>query len=141
MKVPIDRERLLEDVVQLRRAEEGSPAWEAIASVRSHLEDELGRTVPRSVAARAVGVSQPALDKWIARGDIPTVLSPAGRSVVPVREVTDLIEALEKRRELDAAAPYPLSSVLRERIGSRGIQLPALLQRLNQIRHLAPGHH
>jgi len=115
MKVSIDRELLLDDVVQLRRAEEGSPAWETIASVRSHLEDELGRTVPRSVAARALGVSQPALDKWIARGDIPTVLSPKGRSVVPVREVTDLIEALEKRRELDAAAPYPLSSVLRER--------------------------
>jgi hypothetical protein len=115
MKVPINREQLLEDVVQLRRAEDSSPEWEAIAAVRSHLEDALGRTVPRAVAARALGVSQPALDKWIARGDIPTVLSPEGRSVVPVREVTDLVEALEHRRELDPDDRYPLSAVLKGR--------------------------
>lgn len=115
MKVRIDSEQLLEHVVQLRRAEEDSPAWETIAAVRSHLEDELGRTVPRSVAARALGVSQPALDKWIARGDIPTVLSPEGRSVVPVREVTNLVEALQSRRERDPEDRYPLSSVLRAR--------------------------
>lgn len=115
MKIPIDREHLLKYVLQLRRAEEGSPEWESIATVRSHLEDELGRTVPRSVAARALGVSQPALDKWIARGEIPLVLSPEGRSVVPVRAVMDLSEALDERRELAPDDPYPLSSVLRER--------------------------
>ena len=115
MKILIDREQLLEDVLQLRRAEEGSPEWESIATVRSHLEDELGRTLPRSVAARALGISQPTLDKWIARGEIPLLPSPEGRSVVPVREVMDLVEALEERRELDPEDPYPLSSVLRER--------------------------
>ncbi|MDQ3647612.1 MAG: hypothetical protein M3433_03320 [Actinomycetota bacterium] len=115
MKIPIDREQLLGHVLQLRRAEEGSPEWEGIATVRSHLEDELGRTVPRSVAARALGISQPALDKWIARGEIPIVLSPEGRSVVPVRVVIDLVEALEERREVDPEDPYPLSSVMRGR--------------------------
>lgn len=115
MKVLIDREQLLGDVLRLRRAEQGSPQWEDIAAVRSHLEKELGHTVPRSVAARALGVSQPALDKWIARGDIATVLSPEARRVVPVREVRNLVEALDERRELNPEDPYPLSSVLRER--------------------------
>ena len=115
MKVAIDREQLLQDVLRLRRAEEGSPEWESIATVRSHLEDGLGRTVPRSVAARALGVSQPALDKWVARGEIPMVLSVKGRSVVPVRTVLELVGALEQRRASDPGDPYPLSSVLRER--------------------------
>ncbi len=99
MKIEVDREDLLRDALQLRRAEDDSAQGTNIAMVRSHLEAELGRVVPRSVAARFLGISQPALDKWIARGDISTVLSPVGRRMVPVREVIDLAEALGERRE------------------------------------------
>ena len=106
---------MLQDLLRLQRAEQDAPGWKSIAEVRSHLEDALGRTVPRSVAARTLGVSQPALDKWIARGDVPTVLTPEGRTMVPVREVLDLAEALEAREKRLPGEPYPLAAVLHER--------------------------
>lgn len=115
MKIPMDRDQLLGSVLELRRAERSSPEWDTVAEVRAQLENELGRTVPRSVAARALGVSAPALDKWIHRGEISTVQSPEGRPVVPVRELMDLVEALDERQERVPDDPWPLSSILRER--------------------------
>lgn len=106
---------MLDDLRRLRRAEESAPDWRSIAEVRRHLEEALGRTVPRSVAARALGISQPALDKWVARGDVPTVLTPEGRTMVPLRVVLDLAEALDARRERDPGEHYPLAAVLSER--------------------------
>jgi hypothetical protein len=69
----------------------------SIAAVRAALECELGETVSRRLAARVLGVSHTALDRWIKAGDLPVVYSPKGRVEMPVPALLDLYEAVESR--------------------------------------------
>jgi transposase-like protein len=107
------KEQLLTNLVRLRRAERLAAHDEDIAAVRGDLERTVGPTVRRAVAARALGVSQTALDRWIAQYDVPAVITPAGRREVPLRPLVDLIEAVEERRGKDGHR-HPLASVVRE---------------------------
>jgi hypothetical protein len=109
-----DRERLIKDVVRLRRAERVRAAQDDVRVVRADLERSVGRTVPRALAARALGVSQTALDRWIKRGDVPAVITPSERREVPLTALVDLILAVEER-EGRSDDPHPLASLLRER--------------------------
>lgn len=110
----------------LRRAERSPPGTEEIAAVRADLESELGPTVSRALAARALGVSQTALHRWIRSGDVPTVLTPRGRVEVPRRFVVELAEELDEVKA--GSHRRPLATALKrrreqaERFGSR---LPA----------------
>jgi hypothetical protein len=70
----VDRKQaLFENIVRLRRAGREAPGSRDIASVRAALELELGETVSRRLAARVLGVSHTALDRWIKSGDLPVV--------------------------------------------------------------------
>jgi hypothetical protein len=93
------KQRLFEDVVRLRRAEQSAPAVRDIVAVRSHLEQELGGSVSRSLAARLIGVSHTGLQKWIDAGDLPVVIRPDGKQGVPVGPLVDLYEATVSTRE------------------------------------------
>jgi hypothetical protein len=93
------KQRLFEDVLRLRRAEQSARDSRDIAAVRSHLERELGETVSRSLAARLIGVSHTGLQKWIDTGDVPVVMSRSGRQEVPVTALIDLHEATSSARE------------------------------------------
>lgn len=118
MSAIAQRERLLGDVARLRRAERttsSSSAREDIATVRADLERMAGPTVTRAVAARLLGVSQTALDRWIAAGDVPVLVTPTGRHELPLRWLVELIEAVRERRLTDPADRHPLGSVLRAR--------------------------
>lgn len=66
--------------------------------MRLALEQELGPTMSRRLAARLLGVSHTALERWIKTGDVPVVLSPAGRSEIPVPALLELHEATSKDR-------------------------------------------
>lgn len=94
--------------------------------MRADLESQLGPTVSRALAARALGVSQTALDRWIRSGDVPTVLTPRGRVEVPRRFVVELAEELD---DLKAGRHrHPLATALkrrRERAKRFGSRLPA----------------
>ena len=72
-----------------------------------------GPTVTRAVAARLLGVSQTALDRWIATGDIPILITPAGRRELPLRWLVESIEAVHERRLTYPDDRHPLGSVLR----------------------------
>lgn len=109
-----ETERLLGAVVRLRRAGRASPAAEDISTVRAELERMIGPTVTRAMAARALGVSQTALDRWIASGDIPVVVAESGRREVPVHALAELVEGVEERAGAGAES-HPLAAVLRER--------------------------
>lgn len=102
-----DRSDLIRDAVRLRRAHRRNPADEDLEAVRASLERAAGPTVGRAASARLLGVSQTALDRWIATGDVPVVLTPHGRREVPLAALLDLIEAVEahgaERRPLAAA--------------------------------------
>jgi hypothetical protein len=92
----VDRKlELVENIVRLRRAGRQAPGSRDIALVRVALERELGETVSRRLAARALGVSHTALERWAKAGDLPLVYSREGRAEVPVPALLDLYEAVE----------------------------------------------
>ena len=90
--------QLFEQIVRLRRVERELPGNTDILAVRTELEDELGPTVTRSAAARFLGLSHTALQRWEACGDLPLVLTPAGRPEVPVAALVVLCEAVRDER-------------------------------------------
>jgi hypothetical protein len=132
----MDSEQLVRDVARLRRAHRRHPRDEDIAAVRLSLERAAGPTVGRAAAARLLGVSQTALERWIAAGELPAVLTAAGRREVPVAAVADLLDAL-------AAQPsderHPLAAVLRARrtVGPRRSRDEAVGHRAAELRALA----
>ena len=95
----VDRKQeLFENIVRLRRAGRRLSSDRDIAAVRVALERKLGETVSRRLAARVLGVSHTALDRWIKGGDLPVVYSPKGRMEVPVPALLDLYETVEAER-------------------------------------------
>jgi hypothetical protein len=93
------KQRLFEDIVRLRRAERSAPDLRDIVAVRSHLERELGGSVSRSLAARLIGVSHTALQRWIDAGDVPVVITPSGKQEVPIPALLDLYEWTSSARD------------------------------------------
>lgn len=92
-----DRERTLKNIARLRRAEKEAAGPE-IAAVREDLESQLEGTVPRSLAARLLGISHTALNNWIAAGDIPAVISKRGRKEIPIPVFLELQERVTEER-------------------------------------------
>jgi hypothetical protein len=104
------KQELFENIVRLRRAGRQAPVSRDIAAVRVSLERELGETVSRRLAARLLGVSHTALERWMKAGDLPVVYSAKGRVEVPVPALLDLYEAVHTGR---ADSPrYPLKPVM-----------------------------
>jgi hypothetical protein len=120
----VDRKQgLFENILRLRRAGRAAPGNRDIAAVRIALERELGETVSRRFAARVLGVSHTALDRWIKAGDLPVVYSPQGRVEVPVPALLDLYEAVESDRD-GGARRYPLTPTMaRQRDAARRLRL------------------
>jgi hypothetical protein len=112
----IDRKQgLIENIARLRRAGRDIPGNRDIAAVRLTLENELGGTVSRRLAARLLGVSHTALDRWIKAGDLPVVFSPNGRFDVPVPALLDLYETIRAERSERNRNPLaPMMSRQRE---------------------------
>ena len=93
--------------------------------MRLALEQQLGQTVSRLLAARLLGVSHTALERWVKSGDLPVVRSSTGREEIPVPALLDLHEAV---RADQAAAPgrYALASTMtRRRDAARRLRLDA----------------
>lgn len=92
-----EREKTLENIVRLNRAEGRSPDPD-IATVREDLESQLEGTVSRSSAARLLGVSHTALNHWIEAGDIAVVITKRGRKEVPIPVLLELQERVTEQR-------------------------------------------
>jgi len=110
----LETSRLIESVVRLRRAERaaGDAVRSEIEPVLSHLEEAVGPTVSRAQAARLLGVSQTALDRWIDKRDIPAVVTPNGRREIPLSQLVDLLDEVERQDERGRLA---LASVIHDR--------------------------
>src|SRR5258706_15196918 len=91
---------LVENIRRLRRAERlAEPELRAeIAPVRAFLEARVGTTISRAAAARLLGISQPALSRWLAKGDIPSALTMKDRREIPLSEVISLLDDIERAR-------------------------------------------
>jgi hypothetical protein len=95
---------LLEPIVELRLAIQGTrdPGLRAdLRHVEVALRRQLGPSVPKRVAAGLLGVSVPALDRWIDRGRVP-VVAPAngarrlGVETLPLFELATSVAALRR---------------------------------------------
>jgi hypothetical protein len=106
--------KLVESVVRLRRAERLPGATGDVAPVRRHLESQLGPTLSRSRASQILGVSQTALDRWVAAGQIPIVVTPGGRREVPRQFVIELAESIGRLADRGVKR-HPLAAALGER--------------------------
>jgi hypothetical protein len=111
----IDRkQRLFKNIVRLSHAEREAPGSRDIVAVRTALEEELGETVSRRLAARLLGVSHTALARWINAGDLPLVQDAHGRSQVPVSALLDLYEAVERERKFGRRNRHLLEPTMSE---------------------------
>lgn len=110
----IDVGRAVESIVRLRRATgQGDEEMNRdVEPVLLFLEEMVGPTVKRAEAARLLGISHTALDSWVAKGDIPVVLTPSGRREVPLSQVVDLLEQLGDRAN---DGPHALAKIIRDR--------------------------
>jgi hypothetical protein len=116
------KQELFENIVRLRRAGRGSPGSRDIAAVRSSLERELGETVSRRLAARVLGVSHTALERWTKAGDLPLVYAPSGRMEVPVPALLDLYEAVHAGRSESERQPLKLA-MARNRVAAERLSV------------------
>lgn len=107
------KKRAFENIARLRRAERRTDDRD-VALVREDLEADLGGAVSRSLAAELLGVSHTALNRWIASGDIPVVVSDRGRREVPLRTLLDLYERLAEQREQGKRRVHALEPIMVE---------------------------
>lgn len=108
-----ERERTLENIARLRRAERETPSAD-ISAVREDLETQLGGTVSRSLSASLLGVSHTALNNWIASGDVPVVISERGRREVPIPTLLELQEQVAKERKSGRRKLHTLEPIMIE---------------------------
>lgn len=122
----VESKKLVDGIVRLRRVERIPAAAADAAPVRRDLEARLGPTLSRSRAARILGVSQTALDRWVAGGQIPIVLTPNGRCEIPRQFVVELREAIAELQG-EGGRPHPLAAALaaRREAAVRSVGAPA----------------
>jgi hypothetical protein len=122
------KKRLFENIIRLRRAERDVPANRDIAAVRTALEEELGETVSRRLAASLLGVSHTALFRWIKGGDLPVVYNSNGREQVPVAALLDVYEAVESERAANRRRRHVLEPTMsRGRARARSMRTKDLI--------------
>lgn len=108
-----ERERILENIARLLRAEKQTPSPD-ISAVREDLESQLGGTVSRSLSASLLGVSHTALNNWIAAGDVPVVISERGRREVPIPTLLELRDRVAQERASGRRKLHTLEPIMIE---------------------------
>lgn len=109
-----ERERTLTNIARLREAERKARVSE-IAVVREDLESQLGGTIPRASAARHLGISHTALNRWVASGDVPVVITKEGRKEVPIPVLLELRERVDEQQRSGKRRLHALEPILLER--------------------------
>jgi DNA-binding transcriptional regulator YiaG len=94
-------EELVHDLVDLRVAERHSRGRTRahVRKVEDRVRRRVGQGVSKAVAARVLGVSTNTLDKWIARGRVPTVAGNRGRQSVALIPLVELATEVSQLRE------------------------------------------
>ncbi len=113
--MPSRTDPAFESLLRLRRVERlaDSTVREDVAPVREFLEDLVGPTVRPADGARLLGISQPALSRWLDKGDVATVVTPEGRREIPLSELLELVEDVDGMRE--EGVQRPVARVIHDR--------------------------
>ena len=127
----------IEHALRLRDAERQAPpeVRPDIAGAREFIEETLGPTIKAAPAARLLHVSQTALNRWLDKGEVASVLTPDGRREIPLAELLDLLEEAERLDVMDTSRP--LAAVLRERrqAAENAVDIDRLLPRRSRRGH------
>lgn len=98
----VGAEKLIRVIVELRLTLKATREPETARRLRraeTELRQLLGPSVPKAKAARILGVSPTALDRWIDRGRLPVVASASSpRLAIETRPLLDLAETVERLR-------------------------------------------
>jgi hypothetical protein len=133
----------IEHILRLRRAERSAQreVRADIAEAREFIERTVGSTVRAATAARLLGVSQTGLNRWLDKGEIASVLTPEGRREIPLAELVDLLEEVERLNVTGTSRP--LAAVLRERrrAAEEAVEIERLLPRRSRRTHRAADVH
>jgi hypothetical protein len=122
MKRSLRARRLVEVALAIRRAQSGVTDGHARRQLRRAelgLREELGDAVPKSVAARLLGVSLTGLEHWVDAGRLPVVRRPGGREELAAEALLDVAEEVERLRK-EGASRGLLAEALR-RLEQRGL--------------------
>src|SRR5207247_3005200 len=106
-----------------------------IAAIEEDLQELVGTTVRPADAARTLGLSEPALKRWLDNGQIASVLTPRGRREVPVSELLDLVEQVERARASGLARPLTRVIRNRSRVAEETVDIDRLLPRSRTHTH------
>jgi hypothetical protein len=145
-----DIDRGLADAVELRLLASRIADPEARARVarlaRSRVTD-IGPSVPKTRAAKALGVSVTALDRWVERGALRLRPSRSSRQEIDTLAVIDLAVDMETLRESGQERGLLAAALARRQaalaggtaMGSRGFFPDQLEERRQELRTLTPG--
>jgi hypothetical protein len=86
---------------------------------------DVGASVPKSRAARLLGVSTTALQRWIRSGRLPAVQRPRGREEVDAEALLHVLAEVRRLRDEDDAGPRAVSRAFR-RLAESGLPRPKL---------------
>lgn len=132
----------IENIMRLRRVARvrDDSLREELGRVQEFLEELVGPTLRPADAARLLGVSQAALHRWIESGEIATVTSAEGRRELPLSEIVQLLEDVER---LAPNVARPIARVIRDRRrrADETIDIDRLLPRRRPRTHRLPELH
>jgi hypothetical protein len=104
--------RTLVDLKVAHRTSRGTPR-ERVMRVEVRVRKQVGLGVTKAVAARVLGVSVPTVDKWIARGRIPTVGNEDGPRRVALEALVELAAEVEELRDAGQTEGLVAAALLR----------------------------
>jgi hypothetical protein len=131
------RREAFDNILRLRRAErraDDSLRLE-IATAREYLEDIFGATVRPADAARSLGISLPALTRWLDKGEISAVTTPRGRREIPLTELIELVDEVERKRAAGYARPVAEAIQERKQRSTETVDIARLLPRRRSRGH------
>lgn len=85
--------RLIRAALEIRNAQAQSDDARPLRRAEVRIREELGGSVPKSVAADVLGVSLTALDRWVEAGRVPAVQRRGGREEIAAEALVDLATA------------------------------------------------
>jgi len=121
MTMPVlDATELATSVVRLRRAivkTRDAAARASLRDVEVSLRRALGPTIAKKKAAAVLGVSVPALDKWVNQGLLPVVAKPGlSRLQIETRPFLELAERVDRVRDELGETRTPVAAAV-QRLG------------------------
>ena len=107
-----------------------------LLAVERDLRWDAGVGVPKQRAAALVGISVPALQKWIDRGAIPTVKRPGSQRVeVDTEALVELVAEVRRLREQGAAGRVAARAIRSLQAHGRLRRRPRPNQAAAELRH------